>query len=106
MFSKKQRIDREKVGKIIKSPDFLFNSNLFNVKYSENNLPYPRFSIVISKKVAKSAVSRHFLKRKIVNILKKKEKIKNYDLILFLKSEKITDFEQEIDSFINKCMID
>lgn len=38
---------------------------LFSLKSAKNNLDFPRFGFVISKKVDKSAVGRNSLKRKL-----------------------------------------
>ena len=110
MFSKKNRINREKIGFILKKPDFSFNSENFILKSSKNKLPHPRFTIVLSKKIEKSAVSRHFLKRKISKIIKEINLKINLDFVFIfksnLKNKKESDLKNEIEKILNKCIID
>lgn len=106
MFSKKQRIDREKIGIITKNPDFSFKSDNLSIKASKNNLPHPRFSIIISKKTEKSAVKRHFLKRKAISYIKNIENISNLDFILYINNKNFCKNPKEIDNLISKCIIE
>ena len=109
MFSKKQRVNREKIGEIFKNPDFLFKSENFVLRASKNNLFYPRFSVIISKKTEKSAVKRHFIKRKTILLIEKTEINKNLDFVFNLKNNlknKRNSLENEIANLINKCIID
>ncbi|NCS98700.1 ribonuclease P protein component [Candidatus Parcubacteria bacterium] len=105
MFSKKQRIDREKIGKIMKNPDFSFKSGNLALKASKNNLPFPRFSVVISKKTEKNAVKRHFLKRKLISLIKSVENINNLDFVFFINNRNFYKNKEEIDNLISKCII-
>jgi len=106
MFSKKQRIEREKIGKITKNPDFLFDNNFLTIKKSKNNLGYNRYSIVVPKKTEKSAVKRHFLKRKVINWVIGHTINNSYDLIFYIKNKDIIKNKEEFDSLIKKCIID
>jgi ribonuclease P protein component len=87
MFSRKNRIPREKLEQIIKQSKSL-GCDFFNVKYIENNLDFPRFSIIVSKKVTKSSVGRHLLKRRLCSIVDAEV---NYfsgkDCVFFVKKE-------------------
>lgn len=110
MFSKKDRIERKTIGKIFKNPDFLFSSENFILRASKNKLKNPRFSVVVPKKVEKGAVKRHFLKRKVVSVLKTK-KIKNgLDFVLYLKKDlknkDLSEINKELDILLKKCIID
>ena len=110
MFSKKQRINREKIGEIIKKPDFSFKSKNFNLKSVSNQLPFPRFCVIISKKFEKSAVKRHFLKRRIFSLIKE-VKIEKPDDFVFILTNNITkqnknDLKKEIAYLFNECIID
>jgi len=106
MFSKKQRIDREKIGKIMKNPDFLFNNTLLTIKKTKNNLGYNRYSTIVPKKTEKSAVKRHFIKRKIVNWVKESPLCIGFDLIFYIKNKDIIKNKKEFDSLVKKCIID
>jgi ribonuclease P protein component len=109
MFSKKQRINREKIGNIFECPDFLFKSENFILRASKNELPYPRYAIVVSKKTEKSAVKRHFIKRKIISLIKKIDINKNLDFVINIKNnlnkKENKGLEDEIAKLINKCII-
>jgi len=87
MFSRKNRIPREKLEEIIKQSKSL-GSVFFNVKFQENNLDFPRFSVIVSKKVCKSSVGRHLLKRRFLSIIR--DQFKSFvqkDYVFFLKKE-------------------
>jgi ribonuclease P protein component len=86
MFSKKQRIPRDTVKKVISEGQKSY-SELFLFKKLSNNLNEDRFTIVISKKVSKSAVKRHKVRRKIKAALQE-----------FYKTEKID--KNSFDDFV------
>ena len=69
MFSKKHRIPRDLVKKVISEGQKGY-SELFLFKKLKNNLTYNRFTIVVSKKVSNNAVTRNLIKRKIKSALK------------------------------------
>ncbi len=67
-------------GKTTKHP-------LFVLKTKENNLPYPRFAVVVSKKIAKKAVDRNYIRRKFFHALEETISIySNMDYIFVLNS--------------------
>jgi ribonuclease P protein component len=106
MFSRKNRIPKEKLEEITKQSEFL-GSDFFNTKYSKNNLNFPRFSIISSKKVCKSSVGRHLLKRRFVSLIKSKIKVfSNKDYVFFIKKEALNksfkELETNFESFIIK----
>jgi len=85
MFSKKNRIPRIDIENIIKKGQNL-DSGLFYLKFTVNNVEKPRFSVIVSKKVAKSSVKRHLFKRRFINQVKE-HSFKNGDYVFFLKKE-------------------
>jgi ribonuclease P protein component len=106
MFSRKNRIPREKLEEIIKQSKSL-SSDFFNVKYLENNLHFPRFAVIISKKVCKSSVGRHLLKRRLASIVSGEQKnLPNKDYVFFLKKESTKEsfknLKTSFERFINK----
>ena len=106
MFSRKNRIPREKLEEIIKQSKSL-GSDFFNVKYLENNLDFPRFAVIISKKVCKSSVGRHLLKRRLTSIVSGEQKnLPNKDYVFFLKKEAVKEsfknLKTSFERFINK----
>jgi ribonuclease P protein component len=87
MFSRKNRIPRERLEEVIKQSKSL-GSDFFNVKFSENNLNFPRFSVIVSKKVCKSSVGRHLLKRRFLSIIRDQFQVfVQKDYVFFLKKE-------------------
>lgn len=69
MFNKRQRVDRNSFDSIM-STGKRVSSGLFLIRIKDNYLPLPRFAVVVSKKISKSAVKRHFVKRKFVSAIK------------------------------------
>ncbi|MBN2884463.1 ribonuclease P protein component [Patescibacteria group bacterium] len=77
-------------------------------KILKNNLDYSRFSIILGKKIKKSAVARHLLKRKIFNIISK-ERIKlpfSIDcVIIVLPSAKECPKPEELEVEIKEMLV-
>lgn len=74
------------------------NSPFFTLRFLKNPLKLTHFSVVVSKKVAKTAVSRNKIRRRAYSVLGKN--VKNpYFIILFGKKgvEKATFAEVEAD---------
>lgn len=81
MFPVKQRVPREIFKKVMTEGE-RFSSGLFLLKRKENGLEYGRFGIVVPKKVAKLAVSRHEIKRWICASIKENlSSFGNFDYI-------------------------
>jgi ribonuclease P protein component len=80
-------------------------------KILKNNLEYSRFSVILGKKIKKSAVARHLLKRKIFNIITQ-EQIKlpfSIDCVIIVlpsvKEEiKLKELETEIKEILVKIV--
>lgn len=71
MFSKQQRLSKEEISEILEKPFEKRNSINFFLKVSPSlEGGVSKFAVVISKKVSKLAVTRHFIKRKVIEILK------------------------------------
>lgn len=67
MLPKKERLDTKRFDEIIASGRNI-NAGAFYLKALNNDLL--RFGVVIPKKVAKSAIKRHLLKRRVFNSIK------------------------------------
>jgi ribonuclease P protein component len=105
MLSKKQRLKTSEFdevfnfGKTIKKPGFI-------LKIKSNKLPYPRFAVVVSKKVEKSAVKRHFLKRRFYNFVKETKLFsEDKDFILILNKNSTDLNMEEFILTINKLSL-
>lgn len=97
MVPKKQRIDRETFDEIMKKGRIV-HSGLFSLRFLKNPEKSTHFGVVVSKKIAKTAVLRNKIRRRAYSILRKT--IKNpYFAILFAKKgvEKATFIETELD---------
>lgn len=67
MLSKKQRIDTKRFNEIITSGRNIGSGAIY-FKFLPNEIS--RFAVVVSKKVAKSAIKRHFIKRRLFKAIK------------------------------------
>ncbi len=97
MIPKTNRIDRENFEKVMKKGGFL-NSSFFTLRFLKNPLNSTYFSVVVAKKVAKTAVMRNKIRRRGYAVLAKFVK-NHYYIILFGKKgvEKATFQEVETD---------
>jgi ribonuclease P protein component len=79
------------------------SSSLFSLRILKNPLKSKGFSVVVSKKVAKTAVLRNKIRRRTYEVLQKIPKTP-YSVILFAKNgvEKATF--QEIEADISKLL--
>jgi len=103
MFSRTKRLTTDafdsvfKTGRSIHFPFF----NIRFVKGGKNK----RFAVAISKKIIKSSVGRHLLKRQIMNILKKEENCLPFgDFIFFVKKELILIDKKEFKSVLSESL--
>lgn len=67
-------------------------SPLFSVKYRKNISNISRFSVVVSKKVEKTAVGRNKLKRRVYSLLQKAEKGRIQAIFYLKKESKLAPF--------------
>ena len=73
MFSKKQRLCKQKeIEAVFKGRRSAYNQ-LFGLKAIDSPLKYNRYTVVISTKVSKLAVERNRIKRIVKNTLKKND---------------------------------
>ena len=69
MFKKRFRLNTSEFKEVFTFGKVSRNK-LFLLKKHPNQLTYSRFAVVVSKKIAKRAVERNYLKRRFVNALK------------------------------------
>jgi len=86
----------------------------FEIVYRKNNLSYPRFGIVVSNKLTKSAVERNAVKRKVRAILNNfiilsKSScafVKNsWDIVILTRKSVLGKSYQEIEEAINELLV-
>lgn len=107
MIPKTNRINREDFEKVMKKGGFL-NSSFFTLRFLKNVENKGNFSVVVAKKVAKTAISRNKIRRRAYSVIGKYVKTP-YFIILFGKKgvEKATFSEVEADivSVLEKAKI-
>ena len=100
MFSRTSRIKKADVGKIIKE-GVSYHSPSFSLKVLRNNEAKNMFSVVVSKKVAKTAVSRNANKRRVREAIKKTLNIKQgFSFVLFIKKDLKTNTFKDLSNEI------
>lgn len=70
MFSQKNRLAKSKDINLVYSHGRSFFNPYFTIKYGKSPLAVPRFTVVVSTKVAKRATERNRIKRQIREVLK------------------------------------
>ncbi len=106
MFKKNSRIDKKDVVKVIKE-GVSYHSPSFLLKMLKNPLKTTLFAVIVSKKVAKTAVSRNRNKRRVREAIKKQvEKIpQGYFYIVMLKKDLngavFRVIEEELEGLLN-----
>lgn len=107
MISKAYRISKNDF-ELIKKKGFPVHGSLFSLRYVKNPENTTHFSVVVSKKVAKSAVLRNKIRRRVYSIVSKTPK-KPYKIAFFAKkgAEKLTfkETEQDILKLLEKSKI-
>lgn len=89
----------------------IVHGSLFSLRFLKNPLNTSAFSVVVAKKVAKTAVSRNKIRRRCYSILKKvQESLNNYYfIILFAKKgvEKASfaDVKADIEKLAAKVLV-
>lgn len=106
MLSKKYRLTSSEVKYILEKTKDLKKSLFFSVKKLLNESKNDRFCVITPKKVFKTAVHRHFIKRKIYSLLKiNSQKDKHYDYIIFvnndIKDQRIEKIKEELAKILN-----
>ncbi|MEN9921434.1 MAG: Ribonuclease [Candidatus Parcubacteria bacterium] len=87
MFKKSYRLNTSLFKEVFNFGNTIKN-NYFLIKIKKNELKHSRFSIVVSKKVAKKAHERNYLKRKVFHALKEIYKeMPVFDYIFILNSQ-------------------
>lgn len=70
MLKKENRISSSILFKQIFTQGARKENKYFRIIFKKNNLDCPRYGIIVSSRISKSAVQRNILKRKIRNILR------------------------------------
>ena len=70
MLSKDKKLDRKDHLIVLKSGKKIYKNHFF-IQYLENDLEITKCTVSVSKKLARKAVQRNNIKRKIFNLIKK-----------------------------------
>jgi ribonuclease P protein component len=104
MFSKKNRINAQEVQKMFSGDAKTAHSEFFLLKKRPNSLGFPRFAIIVPKKIARTAVSRHKNKRMVVSIIEKLGVANPNDYVFTLKANIGTVSVNNISSDLVKIL--
>ena len=79
----------------------------FDLRFAKNNLGFPRFGFVISKKIDKSAVVRNLLKRKLSKCAEEIfDRIEGgYDFVFYPRTNSLESAQEELKKEIEKVFI-
>ncbi len=84
------------------------SGRFLRVKHKKNDLGYPRFAVVVGKKVAKSAVTRNKKKRQIRENLRKLHKnglfVESKDVVVIGQKGLVERTYQQIGEEISKIL--
>jgi ribonuclease P protein component len=105
MFKKSSRIEKKDVIKVIKE-GVAYHSPSFLLKVLKNPLKTTLFAVIVSKKVAKTAVSRNRNKRRVREIMKKQAKNipQGCFYIIMLKKDLNKSLFQDIEKETNELL--
>ncbi|MBU1151537.1 ribonuclease P protein component [Patescibacteria group bacterium] len=107
MVAKKNRLKKGEIEYTMKKGD-KSNSRFFIVKHLKSTENFPKFCVIISKKINKSAVKRNKLKRQICEILRQTEnsELKSSKNIILIPKKEITQSNfQEIEADLGKLTL-
>ncbi len=74
MIEKKRRISRSLIKTISGRRSVLRGNFITMTHYQDNSIPHSRFTVVVSKKIAKLAVERNSMKRRVYEAVRSHEK--------------------------------
>lgn len=107
MFEQKNRIKKKKEIEEILKKGKNFKQDLLVLKTKKNSFNFPRFGIIVSKKVSKKAVIRNKTKRRIREIIKPLIKTFNNSDNLFivlpgLEKKQFKEIKETIGKLLKK----
>jgi ribonuclease P protein component len=108
MISKNQRVNKTLFKDLAKKPKKSLFGDFCTISYTlDKSLIKSRFSVVVSKKVAKTAVSRNLIKRRFYAVIESLPVPQNpYIAIVYVKKEAVkasfTQISAEVNSILSK----
>jgi ribonuclease P protein component len=107
MIAQKHRVPKEFIPQLLKSGES-YRSDLFIIRYKENEKQFNRYRVIISKKIDPKAVKRNKLRRQVYEAIRVNsvENIEGKDMILIPKkiigSKSYAEIEKDISKNITK----
>ncbi len=108
MLAQKNRIHGRKKFLITLKKGRVVRGQYFNINYSKNNYGQLKAAVVVGKKIAKSAVVRNRIRRKLYEILRKNflTKLDNTNLIIIVFNPDIVNLKSaELEKLIEKLIL-
>lgn len=107
MLKKKNRITPPTVFKEVFTQGERKDDKYFRLIFRENNLEYPRYGIVVSTQISKSAVERNILKRRIRSILRDfiPSFSKGLDIVIITKRDCFKMDFLQLKECLNKLLV-
>ena len=103
MLPRSQRLNGDQVRLVFTGTAKVFNTPFFTIRVKkQENLEKSRFSVVITKKIAKKAVDRNHTRRQIYMILRDISAAPGNYVISLKKMGSYSDFSKELQSFFVK----
>lgn len=98
MFPSVNRLRNEKDIKTLFAKGRSVFDLTLGIRFSPNNLPVTRFTVVVGTKISKRAVVRNRLKRRIRGIVERKMSIlrPGFDVLFLVKKETITQTHAQL----------
>ncbi len=103
MLKKENRLKKQKDFENVFQNGKSFKEGGLYFKIKENNLGFPRFGFVVSKKNFPKAIERNKIKRILREAIKKEELKKNIDVIIVVNPERdIDNLKNDLKKFLEK----
>lgn len=105
MLPRSQRLSGDQVRSLMAGKSAVLHTRFFMIRYvsqKNNNLP-ARCAVIVSKKVARYAVVRNLLRRRIYGILQKIKLPSGTDYVFSVKTNgSFTEYTQDLQSFFQR----
>ncbi|NMB92467.1 MAG: ribonuclease P protein component [Parcubacteria group bacterium] len=107
MLQKKYRLSSPSLFQVVFNQGDFRENKFFSLVYRKNSLTYPRFGLVISSKIFRSAVERNAFKRKIHVFLQGYLPFfkSNFDIVIITKKGVVDKELTEIEEALKELLV-
>jgi len=107
MLEKKNRLGSNNLFKKVFQEGEKRENKLFLITFRKNNLSFPRFGIVVSTKISRSAVKRNKLKRRIRESLKELIPVfkEGWDVVIISKRLSLDSSFSKIKEMLGELLV-